>query len=124
MKARDYIAGKRRGKRRGYSAKRRRLAEGAERIAQQLADQPPARRNRRCFKRAAVKWLKCILVAWRWLTEDTGRPLPRGFPHYVPPHNSVDSFTAGAERCFYCLAREGTLEFAKPCPRRRPVELP
>ena len=36
MKARDYIAGKRRGI---SSAKRRRLAEGAERIAQQLADQ-------------------------------------------------------------------------------------
>ena len=119
MKARDYIAGKRRGKRRGISsAKRRRLAEGAEEGAEHLPLAADVAAG------AAVKWLKCILVAWRWLTEDTGRPLPRGFPHYVPPHNSVDSFTAGAERCFYCLAREGALEFAKPCPRRRPVELP
>lgn len=65
-----------------------------------------------------MKWLTRIS---RWFF---GPPLEKTvFAHWVPPHNSIQAWSVGDGRCYYCHAREDAEEFSEPCPRKRPVEL-
>ena len=56
---------------------------------------------------------------WRWLVAPSLEEV--AFRHWIPPHNSVQSFQLGRpETCFYCLLHESDPRFDQPCSRRRP----
>jgi hypothetical protein len=62
-----------------------------------------------------MKWLKRLRALF------FGRDLAQvAFDHWVPPHNSVQSWQAGPRRCFYCLMHDADDAFDRPCTRRRP----
>lgn len=43
--------------------------------------------------------------------------------HWVPPHNSVQSWSVGPDRCYYCLLHVNSEMFERPCSRRRPESM-